>query len=180
MPIVDLNIEYEIPADIKKLITDDFLKEFVVQLTRIYGWSIDSFADDSIVYVGGTGGWYAAFGKACIETKNRKLFDYYIKLEWYDSDIFDSEIIDILIKKKIILGYKTDVLNRELGIDFDDCELCSCCGKLVRKEMLILDDEEYICMYCHDKMNSKDTENNTTDYYRETSEEVDEWRNECH
>lgn len=92
MPIVrsvdSVHIEYTIPSDIKILITDDFLNEFLYQLIRITGISPYDFADDGIEYLPGTGGWYAAFGKACINTENKKLFDYKNSLEWYDSDIF--------------------------------------------------------------------------------------------
>ena len=40
----------------------------------------------------------------------QKLFDYRNSLEWYDSDIFDSEIIGVLIEKEFILGYKIDII----------------------------------------------------------------------
>ena len=52
MPIVrsvdSVHIEYTIPSDIKILITDDFLNEFLYQLIRITGISPYDFADDGI------------------------------------------------------------------------------------------------------------------------------------
>ena len=72
----------------------------------------------------GTCSWYAAFGKACIDTDNKKLFDYRNSLEWYDSDIFDSEIIGVLIEKEFVLGYKIDIIKRELDVEFEDVDVC--------------------------------------------------------
>lgn len=107
MPIVrsvdGVHIEYTIPSNIKNLITDDFLNEFLYQLIRITGISSYDFADEGIEYLSGTCGWDAAFGKACINTENKKLFDYRNSLEWYDSDIFDSEIICVLIDREFHL-----------------------------------------------------------------------------
>ena len=128
MPIVrsvdSVHIEYTIPSDIKILITDDFLNEFLYQLIRIAGISPYDFADEGIEYVTETCSWYAAFGKACIDTDNKKLFDYRNSLEWYDSDIFDSEIIGVLIEKEFILGYKIDIIKRELDVEFEDVDVC--------------------------------------------------------
>lgn len=128
MPIVEdkngVHIEYTIPSNIKNLITDDFLNDFLYQLIRITGISPYDFSDDGIEYLSGTCGWDAAFGKACIDTDNKKLFDYRNSLEWYDSDIFDSEIISILIEKKLILGYRADIIKRELDVKFEDLDVC--------------------------------------------------------
>ena len=182
MPIVksknDVHIEYTIPIDIKNLISDGFLNEFLYQLIRITGISPYDFADDGIEYTQGTGGWYAAFGKACIDTDNKKLFDYRNSLEWYDSDIFDSEIIGVLIEKEFILGYKTDIIKRELDIEFEDVDVCDKCGKLMRRDLLIKNGEEYICPHCKDVDNGDAYGNGTSDYYREICREVDEYERE--
>lgn len=179
MPIVGsgdgVHIEYTIPSNIKNLITDDFLNEFLYQLIRITGISPYDFADEGIEYLLGTCGWDTAFGKACINTENKKLFDYRNSLEWYDSDIFDSEIIWILIEKKLILGYRADIIKREIDVKFEDLEVCDKCGKLMRKDILIKNGEEYICPHCKDVDNGDTYGNGTSDYYRETCIEVDEY-----
>lgn len=178
MPIVgsgdNVHIEYTIPEEIRSLITDKFLKEFLYQLIRISGLSPYDFADD-IVYTEGTGAWYAAFGKACIETNNAELYNYWLSLEWYDSDIFDGELVDILFERKFILGYRLDVVSRELGMDANEIDTCSECGKYMKKNILIKDGEEYMCPYCMDVKNGDRYKNGSTDYYRETCREVDEY-----
>lgn len=179
MPIVKskngVHIEYTIPIDIKNLISDGFLNEFLYQLIRITGISPYDFADEGIEYLSGTCGWDAAFGKACINTENKKLFDYRNSLEWYDSDIFDSEIIGVLIEKEFILGYKTDIIKRELDVEFEDVDVCDKCGKLMRRDLLIKNGEEYICPHCKDVDNGDTYGNGTSDYYREICIEVDEY-----
>lgn len=182
MPIVEsgdaIYIEYTIPSDIKILITDRFLKEFLYQIIRIAGISPYDFADEGIEYVTGTCSWYVAFGKACIDTDNKKLFDYRNSLEWYDSDIFDGELINILIDRKFILGYKTDVIKRELDVEFEDVNVCDKCGMLMRTDILIKNGEGYICPYCKDVDDGDKYENGTSDYYREICREVDEYERE--
>lgn len=180
MPIVrsvdGVHIEYTIPSNIKNLITDDFLNEFLYQLIRITGISPYDFADDGIVYLLGIGGWDTAFGKACINTENKKLFDYRNSLEWYDSDIFDSEIICVLIDREFILGYKTDIIKKELDVEYEDVDVCDKCGKLMKRDLLIKNGEEYICPHCKDVDNGDTYGNGASDYYREICIEVDEYR----
>ena len=77
MPIVgteeNVRIEYTIPDNIKKLATDDFLKEFRNQLFRIHKhYSLNTFADEGLSENTSTFGWYAAFYKACRLTKKRR------------------------------------------------------------------------------------------------------------
>lgn len=174
----NVHVEYTIPSNIKNLITDDFLNEFLYQLIRITGISPYDFVDDGIGYLPGTGGWYAAFGKACIDTNNKKLFDYKNSLEWYDSDIFDSEIIWTLIEKEFILGYKTDIIKRELDVEFEDVNVCDKCGSLMRKDVLIKNGEGYICPHCKDVDDGDKYKNGTYGYYRKICREVDEYKSE--
>ena len=84
--------------------TDNFLKEFRRQLYRMHEhYSLDLFADEGIPINTSTTGWYASFGKACLLTNNEKLLDYYDKLGWEDSDIFDDELANMMVDKKILL-----------------------------------------------------------------------------
>ena len=179
---------YTMPEDIKNLITDDFLKEFRNQLFRIHEYySLDVFAEEGIPINTSTAGWYAAFGKACLLTHKEGLFNYWRTLPWFDSDIFDGELAGILIERGFILGYLSDVIYKQLGIKEDDLRICNDCGKVYSKDMVIKIDSteedeadlisKYRCLYCQDKRNTKDTDNwNTTDYYRNILEELDEYK----
>ena len=191
MPIVGsgdgVHIEYTMPENIKSLITDDFLKEFRNQLFRIHEhYSLDTFADEGIPMNTSTAGWYAALGKACLVTNNLELFDYWRSLEWYDSDIFDGELADMLVDRKFILPSIDEIIYEKLGIESDDLRICGECGKLYTKDMVIDMGEnseftenslsQYICLHCHDKVNMKNKNGNATDYYRSILKELDEYK----
>ena len=187
MPIVTdgdgVGIAYAIPDNIKNLITDDFLKEFRNQLFRIHEhYSLDTFADFGIPTNTSTGGWYASFGKACLLTHKEELLDYWRTLPWYDSDIFDGELANMLVAKGFILDDLTKVIEEQLGIKSDDIVMCNECGKFYSKDMVIeIEDEEelyftpYICLFCNDVKNTLDGNKHATDYYRKTLEELDEY-----
>jgi hypothetical protein len=188
MPIVGegdgVNIEYTIPEDIKKLITYDFLKEFRNQLIRIHEyWSIETFAEEGIPTNTSTGGWYAALGKACIVTNSKELFKYWKTLPWYDSDIFDGELAEMLITNHLILDDLEKVFKEQLRLDYEDIKYCCDCGKLYTKEMVIeLSDKEaedevskYRCLYCNDLKNTDDGNKHATKYYQDCYKEVDEY-----
>lgn len=190
MPIVgegnDVHIEYTIPKDIKDLITYDFLKEFRNQLFRIHEhYSLETFADFGIPINTSTGGWYAALGKTCLLTHKERVFNYWRTLPWYDSDIFDGELAEMLVENKLILDDSWKVLGQLLNIDSDDIVYCSYCGRLYTKDMVVVateyDDDleyswtEYRCLHCQDMMN-KTKEYSTTDYYRNILDELDEYK----
>jgi len=190
MPIVgsgnSVHIEYNIPEEIKNLITYDFLKEFRNQLIRIHEyWSIDTFAENGIPMNTSTGGWHASLGKACIITNNKDLYNYQKHLEWYDSDIFDGELAEMLIENHLILGDLSKVIEQQLGIKEEELKCCCRCGKLYTLEMVIeLSEEEteeemsgYKCLCCNDIEDTQDGNKNATDYYRNCLKEIEnyEW-----
>ena len=193
MPIVKdgdgVCIEYTIPKDIKDLITDDFLKEFRNQLFRIHEhYSLETFADFGIPMNTSTSGWFAAFGKACLLTHKEVLFDYWRTLPWYDSDIFDGELAEMLIDRKLILGDSTKIIGKQLDINEDDIVYCLDCGKFYTKDMVTVlseDDEDYIydkdyiqyrCFHCQDYKNRTNKEYEVTDYYKNILIELDEYK----
>lgn len=187
MPIVgegnDVHVEYTMPENIKNLITDDFLKEFRNQLFRIHEhYSLETFADFGIPMNTSTGGWFAAFGKACLLTHKEELLNYWRTLSWYDSDIFDGELANMLIQRKFILDDSDKVLSQLLNINSDDVVYCCDCGKLFTKDMTIeLTEEEdkyyysdwtqYRCLHCNDSKNK----DGVTDYYRSVCKELEEY-----
>lgn len=189
MPIVKdgdgVCIEYTIPKDIKDLITDSFLKEFRNQLFRIHEYySLETFAEDGIPINTSTSGWFAAFGKACLLTNKEVLLDYWRTLPWYDSDVFDGELAEMLIERGFILGDLTKVIEEQLGIKQDDLRVCNDCGRVYSKDMVVKvpDNEEdafmseYRCLHCQDVKETKDGNINATDYYRSVLKELDEYK----
>ena len=169
------NIVREIPENIKTLITLDFLKEFRNQLSRIYGYSIGTFAEDSIPYDVSTTGWSTAFGKTCINTNNKKLYNYRETLEWYDYENFNDELVEILIESGLILGDLSKVIENQLGIKEDDLIECSICGKFYIKDMVAVLSEEheiYRCLHCNDIENTSNENEDETDYHRNCIEEI--------
>ena len=185
MPIVNDNIQYTIPDNIKELITDDFLKEFRNQLFRIHEcYSLETFAEYGIPMNTSTAGWYAAFGKACLLTHKEQLLDYWNDLPWYDSDIFDGELADILVDRHFILGDLSKVIEEQLGIKKSDLHECNDCGKLYSKDMVVkiedTDEDEliskYRCLHCQDVKDSKTHDCNATDYYKKVLLELYEYK----
>lgn len=185
MPILgegeDVYVEYTIPQEVKNLITREFLTEFRNQLFRIHEyWSLDTFAEEGIPMNTSTSGWHSAFGKACILTKNNELYKYHRSLEWYDSDIFDGELAEMLITEKLILGDLSKVIEEQLGIKEDDLRYCCDCGKLYTDDMVIKLPEDqwdrivsyYRCLHCEDLINTSNGNKNATNYYIKCLEEV--------
>ena len=98
-------MKYTTPEKYKQMYTNDFLKEFRRQLYRMHeNYSLELFADEGIPINTSTMGWYAAFGKACLLTNNEELLDYYDTLGWEDSDVFDDDLVNLMVDKKILLG----------------------------------------------------------------------------
>lgn len=195
MPIVregsSVHVAYTIPENIKELITDDFLKEFRNQLFRIHKhYSLETFADFGIPLNTSTSGWFAAFGKACLLTHKEQLLDYWRTLPWYDSDIFDGELAEMLVDKKLILDDSAKVLGEQLNISSDDIVCCRDCGRFYTKDMVVAlteDDEDedyfydedyiqYRCLYCQDVKDTKDSKAIVTRYYCNVLDELDEYQ----
>ena len=166
--------EYRIPEDKKKLITDEFLREFRNQLFRIYShMSLDSFAESGVT-IATTHGWIAAFGKACLLTHNEELLNYWRSLSWYDSDKFNGEIYDMLIDKGLVLCDIFSLIEEKMKIKKEDLVYCNTCGKLYSKDMVVkIEDGEdevfytrYRCLHCQDLRDTKEENRVNTDYYR--------------
>ena len=191
MPIVgteeNVRVKYTIPEHIKALATDDFLKEFRNQLFRIHKYySLDTFADEGLSENTSTFGWYAAFYKACRLTGKEELLDYRNSLEWYDADIFDGEITDMLIEQKFVLEDIVKIIEEKLGIKAEDVVVCADCQRYFSKDMVVEIAEEdedplfssYRCLYCNDVRETRDPNKNVTNYYRDIIEEAEKYRRE--
>lgn len=106
MPIVgegsNVHVEYSIPEEIKREIPDAFYIALAGELFSVFGAVASEKDEDGaygIDFLCGTAGWAAALRAACRKMKMQWLLNYYDALEWYDSDLFDGEISDMVIKK---------------------------------------------------------------------------------
>ena len=187
MSVTENCMKYKIPEHIMTLITYDFLKEFRNQLFRIHEhYSLDTFADFGIPTNTSTGGWYAAFGKACLLTHKEELFDYWRSLAWYDSDIFDEELAEMMVEKKLILDDSYKIIGQQLNIDPNEIVCCNDCGKFYTKDMVVKidnEDEDYLislyrCLYCQDLKETADGNKHSTEYYRSVLKELNQYKEE--
>ena len=168
---------YTIPEHIQKLITDDFLRELRNQLFRLHPhYSLETFAEWGIPESTSTFGWTTAFGKACLMTHNEAILDYWRALDWYDSDIFDDLLAQMLIDRHFILGDVSKIIEEKLGIPEKDLKVCCDCGKLYTKDMMVkLTRREkkeamgdYRCLFCQDKITGEK-------YYEKVEKELREY-----
>lgn len=95
-------MSYKIPDRILSRIPEHFYIAFAGELTSVFGPGIFVKDEDGaygVFYCSSTSGWAAALKMTCNKLKLNWLWKYYKKLEWYDSDLFDGEIEDLIISK---------------------------------------------------------------------------------
>ena len=96
-------MDYKIPDDILDKIPEYFWPALGGELISAYSLSVlDKDPDTGLMsldYIGSTMGWVAALRATCHKLDMKWLMDYWDKLEWYDSDIFDDLIIDMVKEK---------------------------------------------------------------------------------
>lgn len=164
MPITENgSIEYTMPSNIKSMLTLDFCVQFLKELHMIFGVGVADTDMDYFVYQGGTGGWVEAFDSACRKLKYDDLCRYYHSLPWYDSDIFDGEMEDVLVEHKLIVGgFLSDEIARQNNMSSNDVACCDKCGRyfnvkdLIKSEIDLGDGEPYIEMVCKSCSDGKD------------------------
>lgn len=94
-------MEYRIPDEILTKIPQHFWPAFAGELVSTFDLLIFNKSENDFYplnYVSGTNGWNAALRMTCKKLEMKWLFDYYDKLEWWQSDMFDGEFEDLLIK----------------------------------------------------------------------------------
>ena len=95
---------YKIPKNILNRIPDHFWACFAGVLCAFYGPDIFKKDEDgfyNIIYVSGTGSWTVALKTSCKQIGIDWLISYYTSLSWDESDLFDDELSELLIKKFI-------------------------------------------------------------------------------
>lgn len=109
MPIVGdnketIHIEYKIPDEIKNKLPEYFPAAFAGELCSVFGPMVfekDETNIFNLAYLGGTSGWVKAMKMTCKKLDTGWLWDYYNSLEWFDSDLFDGEIEDLIVSRFI-------------------------------------------------------------------------------
>lgn len=143
--------KYTIPNEIKEKMSYDFLKEFRNQLIDIFNLSLETYAD-SFYGIESTAGWANALKAACHSTGKDDIWNYWNELEWYDSDIFDGELVDILIENRLILPVMVDIFKNYLDIEPDNLRICDKCGGVFTEDMILdyvsWELPGYICKHC--------------------------------
>lgn len=95
-------MEYKIPEEILSKIPQHFWPAFAGELISTFGLMIFEKEEGTdlyaLYYVSSTSGWNAALRVTCKKLEMKWLFDYYNGLEWWQSDMFDGEFEDLLIK----------------------------------------------------------------------------------
>lgn len=98
-------LHYKIPNRKKWLLTDDFLRTFKQELDTIFNIIEEDKATywNRYNYLESTGGFYEALKTATKKHNIKKaIYDYACKLPWYDSDVFDDDILILMHQKGII------------------------------------------------------------------------------
>ena len=86
-------------------IPDAFYYDMAGKLFSIFGPSIYDLekCKTNLDFYTGTTGWDMAIRKSCRDMNLQWLKDFYINLEWYDYDLFNSEISD-QIERRVLCG----------------------------------------------------------------------------
>lgn len=157
--IANVYIEYDMPQKYKDMCTKEFLIVFRNELIRMNRWySLDSFADEGIPMSTSTCGWAAALYKACQITDTMELYDYWRTLPYYDSDIMDGQLADMLVDKGVILDdIDKYLIKYNIVTSEDDIKGCCECYELYSSEDVDVltnadeydeDYEPHICKKC--------------------------------
>lgn len=172
MPVTENGFEYEMPQIIKEIIDRDFLIVFRDELYKISNFSLSDFAYESALGEGGTGGWYVAFGLACIRSNKDELFKYRNSLPWYESDMFDSDVGELMCEHNLVLkGTIDDLIIKELGLNYFEFDVCAYCGKRFLTKNMIKEDGYHVC----DKCRLKEDNPNCPQYYKDGIKIVEEY-----
>lgn len=101
MKVSESGNRYTIPDKYKSNISKEFLQILKKELKLFFAeFSFENEGD--WINLSSTGGWFKSFEKATQKTGLHELQTYYNSLGWEDSDLFESDIIDIALEYKII------------------------------------------------------------------------------
>jgi hypothetical protein len=103
---VNIIFDYKLPKRKKNLITKEFLQTFKQELDDVFNdkpkvkqcnyWNF-------YTHIENTSGFYKALLNTCEKHNLTKaIYIYACKLHWYDSDMFDSELVLLMVKYGVI------------------------------------------------------------------------------
>ena len=98
----DIGINYSIPSDIDARIPKYFYIALGGELVSIFGKLTlirDKDGFSPLDFLGSTAGYVAALRMTCRKLDMCWLADYWDSLPWFQSDIFDGEICDRVMKE---------------------------------------------------------------------------------
>ena len=83
-------------------IPDYFSPAFAGELVSVFGSEVlepSETVEDPLFYISGTIGWNAALRMTCKKLGIDWLMNWYDELEWFDSDDFDGELVEMINSK---------------------------------------------------------------------------------
>ncbi|WP_337626004.1 hypothetical protein [Phocaeicola sp.] len=102
---------------------ETYLKDFATQLMSklpdVFSLKKEEIDYDTIVSLAGTYGWHQAFQMAAEKTNHSELIEMYEKMNWIESDSFDSYLITLMVCYGII---QIDQTNEDNNPYWDNIE----------------------------------------------------------
>jgi hypothetical protein len=94
------------PEDILVKITDDFLTTFKTELEKTFPTQFTDIETPTYwnfyQWLDSTCGFYGALKASCELHNFIELYDYLQSLEWFDSDILDGSLTEMLYKRGLV------------------------------------------------------------------------------
>ena len=94
-------MDYKIPEDIKSCIPDYFYYALAGELVSIFGPNIVQPINDYYDLQTSSHGWDKAFFATCEKLNMTWLYNYLVSLDWQETDIFNGEIEEKIIRRFI-------------------------------------------------------------------------------
>lgn len=97
-----IGFTYNIPDDIISKIPDYFWPAIAGELCSVFGPDIfvkPECGMYGLFFISSTAGWNAALKVTCHKLDMMWLYEYYDKLQWWESDMFDGEIESLIVER---------------------------------------------------------------------------------
>jgi len=103
MSVKNTSFEYDLPDDIRQMVTKDFCETLFTQLAERYPFLKEKSepCEADLAYLEQSGGWSAAFESTC-DSICPSLRDYWCTLDKQDSELFCNEINSIIADLGIV------------------------------------------------------------------------------